>query len=61
MKDYYYWSLVIAAVLALLISMTFSLLVLFTPYAPTWMVVVFAVLTLYVVVGAFIQGRDRNY
>lgn len=59
MKEKYYWSAVIAAFIALILVMIFTLLVFSTEYRPLPMVYVAGGFAVYALIGAFVQGRDR--
>lgn len=60
MIEKYYWSALIAAVIAFILVVVFTFLVFFTNFTPLWMVWTAGGFALYAVVGAFFQGFDRE-
>jgi len=61
MKEYYYWSVIGAAVLTCITAIIFTIIVVATGLKPFWMVILIVLLAIYVIVGAFIEGRDRDF
>lgn len=60
MKEFYYNSAVVAALIVLIGACVFMFCVALTPYRPVWILYPIGVLGLYAVVGAFVQGRDKE-